>query len=98
MQTKATTAYVDLLRLENYSEKTINTYKNWFVLFLRCFPHHKPSDITKAEIMEMLVRYRISKRWSAIGQNQFISSIKFFFEKVLKRKYEIYDFPRADKP
>jgi site-specific recombinase XerD len=48
--------------------------------------------------MEMLVRYRNSKRYSAIGQNQFISSIKYFFEKVLKRKYEVYDFPPADKP
>jgi len=98
MQTKAVTAYIDLLRLENYSEKTINTYRNWFVLFLRCFPHHKPSSITNAEIMEMLLRYRNSKRWSATGQNQFISAIKYFFEKVLKRKREVYDLPRADMP
>ena len=98
MQQNAVTAYVDLLRLHNYSATTINTYRNWFILFLRCFPDKKPSSITKDEIMEMLVRYRSSKKWSAIGQNQFISSIKFFYEKVLKRKREIYDFPRAEKP
>ena len=98
MQQKAVTAYIDLLRLQNYSETTVNTYRNWFVLFLRCFPHHKPSNITKEEIMEMLLRYRNSNKWSAAGQNSFISSIKYFYEKVLKRKREEYDLPRADKP
>jgi len=95
---KAMDAYINLLKLENYSKNTINTYRNWFILFLRCFPNHKPSSITKEEIMEMLVRFRNSKKWSATGQNQYISSIKFFFEKVLKRKREEYDFPRAEKP
>ncbi len=95
---KAMDAYINLLKLENYSENTINTYRNWFVLFLRNFPNHKPSAITKEEIMEMLVRFRNSKKWSATSQNQLISSIKYFFEKVVKRKREVYDLPRADKP
>ncbi|MEI8137536.1 MAG: site-specific integrase [Bacteroidota bacterium] len=95
---KAIEKYTELLRLENYSANTINTYKNWFTLFLRCFPKHNPNEITKQEIIEMLVRYRNNKKWSATGQNQLISSIKFFYEKVLKRKREIYDFPRAEKP
>lgn len=95
---KALEKYVDLLRLENYSAKTIIVYKNWFIIFLRCFPDKKPSTITKEEIMEMLVRFRNSNKWSAASQNSFISSIKFFYEKVLKRKKEIYDLPRAEKP
>lgn len=98
MHRTAIRAYIDMLMLQNYSATTINTYRNWFILFLRCFPHHKPSSITKDEIMEMLIRFRNSKKWSATSQNQFISAIKFFFEKVLKRKREVYDFPRAEKP
>ncbi len=95
---KAMDAYINLLKLGNYSKNTINTYRNWFVLFLRSFPNHKPSSITKEEIMEMLVRFRNSGKWSATWQNQFISSIKFFYEKVLKQPTQMYDLPRAKKP
>ena len=95
---QAVEVYVDLLRLENYSEKTITTYRNWFVIFLKCFPNDKPSTITKEEIMKMLVRFRNSDKWSAASQNSLISSIKYFYEKVLKRKREIFDLPRAEKP
>ncbi len=46
----------------------------------------------------MLVRFRNSDKWSAASQNSLISSIKYFYEKVLKRKREIFDLPRAEKP
>ena len=48
--------------------------------------------------MSFLIHYRNSKKWSATGQNQLISSIKFFYEMVLKRPKAYYDFPRAEKP
>ncbi len=91
-------AYVEMLRLKNYSPNTINVYRNWFMLFLRCFHTRKPSTITKNEIMDMLVRFRKSPKWSATSQNQLISSIKFFYEHLLKRPKEVYDLPRAQKP
>jgi site-specific recombinase XerD len=95
---QARQAYVDLLRLENYSVNTIETYKFWFTRFLLCFPHHKPSSITKPEIMQLLTAYRNSKKWSATSQNQLINAIKYFYEKVVKRPREVYDLPRAEKP
>ena len=95
---KAIASYVELLRLLNYSGNTINTYRNWFLMFLRYFNETKPSSITKDEIMDFLIQYRNSKKWSATGQNQLISSIKFFYEQLLKRPKANYDFPRADKP
>jgi site-specific recombinase XerD len=90
---KAIAAYIELLRLMNYSGNTINTYRNWFLMFLRYFNETKPSSITKAEIMNFLLHYRNSKKWSATGQNQLISSIKFFYEIVLKRPKMDYDLP-----
>lgn len=90
--------YIELLRLKNYSENTISVYRNWFSIFLKNFPDKKPSAITKEEIMELLMRYKNSKAWSATGQNQLVSSIKFFFEKVLNRTVEMYEIPRAQKP
>ena len=90
--------YIELLRLKNYSENTISVYRNWFSIFLKNFPDKKPSAITKEEIMELLMRYKNSKAWSATGQNQLVSSIKFFYEKVLNRTVEMYEIPRAQKP
>ena len=95
---KAIAAYIELLRLKNYSINTINNYHNWFLIFLRYFNESKPSSITKTEIMDFLVQYRNSKKWSATGQNQLISSIKFFYEIVLKRAKVDYELPRAMKP
>ena len=96
-QRKALAAYVELLRLKNYSPNTISNYRNWFILFLRCFPGRKPSTIIKHEIMDMLVRFRHSNQWSATSQNQFINAIKFFYEKLLNRSKEVYELPRAKK-
>lgn len=90
-------AYTNLLRLKNYSVNTIEVYKNWFSIFLRSFPDHKPSEITKKEILQFLTDYKNGGQWSSTGQNQLISSIKFFFEHVLKQPSTIYSMPRAQK-
>jgi integrase/recombinase XerD len=97
MQGLALNAYIELLRLKNYSVNTINVYRNWFILFMNCFPNHKPSSITKNEIMDMLVRFRNSEKWSATSQNQLINAIKFFYERLLNRRTEYYNLPRAKR-
>ena len=97
-QRLALNAYIELLRLKNYSKNTISTYRNWFILFMTCFPDRKPSSISKNEIMDFLVAFKNSDKWSATSQNQLINSIKFFFEQLLKRPTEMYDLPRAQRP
>jgi integrase/recombinase XerD len=91
-------AYVELLRLKNYSENTIRNYRNWFIIFLNNFSGRKPSQISKDEILEFLVSFRKRSSWSATSQNQLINAIKFFYEQLLKRPREYYDLPRAKKP
>lgn len=91
-------AYVEMLRLKNYSHNTLINYRNWFLVFLQHFPDRKPSTISKNEIMDFMVRFRNSPKWSATTQNQLISAIKFFYEKLLNRPREEYDLPRAQKP
>ncbi len=54
-------AYVELLKLKNYSSNTIKNYKDWFIVFLNYFPERKPSSITKFEIMDFLVAYRTKR-------------------------------------
>lgn len=97
MQWLAVNAYVELLRLKNYSPNTISNYRSWFIFFMNCFPDRKPSTITKNEIMDMLVQFRKSDKWSSTSQNQLINAVKFFFEQLLNRPTEYYDLPRAKK-
>lgn len=96
-QLVALKAYVELLRLKNYSPNTLKTYKNWFIIFLNHFPDRKPSTITKYEIMDFLMHHRNSAKWSSTVQNQMINAIKFFYEQLLNRPQEVYDLPRAKK-
>ncbi len=98
MHLKAKQAYLQDLRLKNYSANTIRNYCNWFSYFLSSFPEHKPSAISKAEIMQWLAAFRSSEKWSATTQNQLINAIKYFYEQVLKRPREVYELPRAHKP
>ena len=98
VQQNALAAYIALLKLKNYSTNTILVYRNWFLLFLTHFPGHKPSAITKPEILDFLIRFRNSPKWSATSQNQLINSIKFFYEKLLNHPMEVYNLPRAQKP
>lgn len=96
-QTVALKAYIELLRLKNYSVNTIKTYSNWFIIFLNYFPDRKPSTITKYEIMDFLVHYRNRAKWSSTVQNQMINAIKFFYEQLLNQPQQVYDLPRAKK-
>ncbi|HNQ61577.1 MAG TPA: site-specific integrase [Bacteroidia bacterium] len=98
MQIAAINAYVALLKLKNYSENTIKTYRNWFMFFLKCFHDRKPSQIRKEEILDLMISLHDNENWSATGQNQMINAIKFFYEQLLKRPREMYDLPRAQKP
>lgn len=98
MQILATNTCVELMRLKNYSSNTIINYRNWLLYFFEYFKYKKPSHITKSEIMDFLVHYRNSKKWSASTQNQLINAIKFFYEQLLKRPREVYAIPRAKMP
>lgn len=88
----------NLLALKNYSANTRRNYRNWMLYFLHHFDHCKPSNIGHEQIMQFLIDYRNSPKWSASTQNQLINSVKFFYEQVLQRPRVVYDLPRAQKP
>jgi hypothetical protein len=61
-QLRALEAYSNQLRLMNYSPNTIRTYASWFSVFLANFPDHKPSRISRQEVMQFLLTIRNRKR------------------------------------
>ncbi len=89
--------YNRLLRLKNYSSGTISTYNYCFEKFLDHFKGKNISELTKDQITEFL--YIESQKGLSYGyQNQIINAIKFYYEKVLGRKRDFYDIPRAKRP
>ncbi len=98
MQLKALAAYLALIDLKRYSPATRRSYGTAFRYFLSGFPGRKPSVISKAEIMDWLLRQQKVHDWSGSYQNLMINAIKFFYEQLLKRPREEYDLPRAKEP
>ncbi|HQI05165.1 MAG TPA: site-specific integrase [bacterium] len=88
--------YTTMLQLKRYSSNTRKSYINAFQNFLVFFSHKKIDDLKKNEIQEYLLS-QLENGTSSSFQNLQINAIKFYYEKVLGRKREIYDLPRPKK-
>ncbi len=89
--------YLETMKLMNYSEPTIKSYKRHFNRFLRYYQEVKPENITKEQIREFLLYLVNEKKYSVSAQNQAINSIKFYYKEVLKRKIDDYYLPRPKR-
>ncbi len=86
------------LMLNRYSHHTVSNYRMCLTKFLYAFPDKSPHEITKEEIKTYILRQTNERKWSESSQNQAINAIKFYYEKVLKMKWELYDIrPRSGK-
>lgn len=88
--------YTTMLQLKRYSSSTRKSYIYAFQNFLVFFSHKKIDDLKKNEIQEYLLN-QLENGTSSSFQNLQINAIKFYYEKVLGRKREIYDLPRPKK-
>jgi site-specific recombinase XerD len=88
--------YKTMLQLKRYSSNTRKSYINAFQNFLAFFSHKKIDDLNKNEIQDYLLK-QLKNGTSSSFQNLQINAIKFYYEKVLGRKREIYDLPRPKK-
>ena len=82
-----------ILKYLNYSDSTCSTYLHYIQNFLQSskkyFEHLSSNDF-----QNFLDQFHFT---SISQQNQVISSIKFFYEKVLNKKYEKVSFVRPRK-
>jgi integrase/recombinase XerD len=85
------------LKLKNYSEPTIKTYRQYFQRFLNYYPNTKLEDITHEQIRKYLLYLVEAKDYSTSAQNQAINAVKFYYEKVLGNEPEYYNIGRPRK-
>ena len=86
--------YIETLKLKNYSEVTIKTYRLHFQRFLNYYPEIQLENISHEQIRKYLLYLVEEKHYSTSAQNQAINSIKFYYEKVLGKPVEKYYVPR----
>lgn len=95
-------SYTNLLRVQRYSDSTVNTYTSLFGAFLAFLDHQGIKDYDKIEA-EIIQRYQLhlidEKKIAISTQNQVINAIKFYYEKVLGRHRMVFEIerPRAEK-
>lgn len=84
------------LKYFNYAPSTISTYSHYIDEFIKGIDT-PPSKISQEDFTTYLQNYEFS---SVSQQNQVINALKFFFDKVLDKKYKSPDFqrPRKEKP
>ncbi len=69
-----------------YSSSTINTYVSFVTKFFDFFPARSPDEIGMPEIDIFNHRFIVKKGLSGSYQNQFISAIKKFYERIHHKK------------
>ncbi len=89
--------YKDLLIQKRYSQNTQDIYCSYFKDFCIYFTKEEIKNITTAQINSYILDIIKFKNISISQQNQRINAIKFYYEKVLKRKKEYYELHRPRK-
>jgi site-specific recombinase XerD len=91
--------YLEMLFRKRYSPNTINTYISYMKAFREEFSGRDLDTINTREINDYLSSLIRTKDISSSQQNQRISAIKFYYEKVLGRKkaYCRLSGPRKEK-
>lgn len=91
--------YQSLLRLKNYSPKTIKQYTNSVSQFARYF-NKCPKELGPEEIKQYLLYLIDDEQSSWSKYRQVVCSLRFLYTKVLKHEWmaEHIPFPRRDRP
>ena len=78
-------AMMDYLMAKNYSDSTLRTYTESFLLFLRHYEYRNPDDLTEREIVGYLSRM-MQNGLSASSAHSLINALLFYYRNVLKKE------------
>jgi integrase/recombinase XerD len=89
--------FLDKMEQKRYSESTKSLYSACLKDFIHYFKGVDLSDITTEEINDFIHKLIKEEEISESQQNQYISAIKFFYEKVMKHDRIFLDIDRPLK-
>lgn len=90
--------YVLWMRSKRYSENTIESYTKALVVFFQFFSQKPIEDISNQDVVVFNNEYVLRKQLSATYQSQFINALKLFYSIVKKKKIDIEQLVRPNKP
>ncbi|HHE39351.1 MAG TPA: hypothetical protein ENL20_12390 [Candidatus Cloacimonetes bacterium] len=97
IEVKLPPEYIETMKLKNYSEPTIKTYRLHFLRFLKYYSDYQLKDITQEQIRKYLLYLVVEKQYSTSAQNQAINAIKFYYDQVLQQEIDEYYLPRPKR-
>ncbi|WP_248723259.1 site-specific tyrosine recombinase/integron integrase [Seonamhaeicola sp. ML3] len=91
-------AYLDKLELKRYANNTVKTYVSCFEKFINHYKDKHIDEINENDVRDYL-KVLVQNKWSNSYLNQFINSIKFYYEIVLGLPNRFYDIerPRSER-
>jgi site-specific recombinase XerD len=90
---------IEQLTLCHYSERTIDTYQNWVLRYIRFHGKQHPRELDRDHVEEFLTSLAIQSNVSASTQNQALAAISFLYRDVLNVPLEDREqLARARRP
>ncbi len=90
--------YVLWMRSKRYSESTIESYTKALLVFFQFYHHKSIEDISNRDVVVFNNEYVLKKQLSATYQSQFINALKLFYSIVEKKKIDVEQLVRPNKP
>ncbi len=90
--------YMQLLAIKAYSQKTIRTYHNEFLQFLKKLDHIAASSLNAMHVKRYMEYCAVTERLSENTLHSRLNAIKFYYENVLGQDKMLWEIPRAKKP
>ena len=86
------------LRLRHYALSTETAYIGWVVRFMKHVGSEELEKFGAPELKEFLTDLAVEGKVAANTQNQALSSVLFFYQRILGRELEFIDAVKAKRP
>ncbi len=90
--------YKHTLALKNYSQSTINSYKNGLHKFIKYIQKNELEEITPVHITDFFVRTKKEHDYSYSAMKQLIASVRFLYVEVLKKEIDFDFYIKIKRP
>ena len=77
------------VRLRQYSDKTLKTYRSWISQFGTFLEHKDPGKVDSGDAKRFLTHLAVDRGVAASTQNQAFNALLFLYRHILKAEYEL---------
>jgi integron integrase len=79
------------IRVRQYSDKTLKTYRTWIRLFGEYLDYKSPQEVDSEDARKFLTHLAVDRQVAASTQNQAFNALLFLYRHILKAEYDLKD-------